>query len=110
MFPVLLMKAGLKPSLATTTAKASERVIAAPLAGVDGGWNDVRAVCVFDAKALLCKWDLREGVGACGRGPSAGVDGGWDDVRAVCVFDAKAPHLLHLTYFSSHGNFSLINT
>ena len=29
-------ESGLKPSLATTTAKASERVIAAPLARVDG--------------------------------------------------------------------------
>jgi len=33
LFPALLYARGLKPSLATTTAKASERVIVAPLAG-----------------------------------------------------------------------------
>jgi len=31
LFPALPMKEGLKPSLATTTTKASERVIADPL-------------------------------------------------------------------------------
>jgi len=39
LFPALPMKAGLKPSLATTIAKASERVVAIPL-----GLDDVKFV------------------------------------------------------------------
>jgi len=56
LFPALLMKEGLKPSLATTTAKASDRVIADPLGlgrrglGPDREFRDT--VCVFDANAL----------------------------------------------------------
>ena len=46
-------ESGLKPSLATTTAKASERVIADPLARVD---REARgAVCTIGAKALCVR-------------------------------------------------------
>ena len=43
LFPALRMKVGLKPSLATTVAKASDRVIADPMAGkAKGQGTDAR--------------------------------------------------------------------
>ena len=65
-------ESGLKPSLATTIAKASERVIADPL-----GWGDAKEGRdgLFPAlreKRLKAEfgYDDRKGVGACGCGPS----------------------------------------
>ena len=47
LFPALLMKEGLKPSLATTHAKASERVIADPLGWEDGKNGVTRTVATL---------------------------------------------------------------
>jgi len=42
LFPALLYESGLKPSLATTTAKVSERVVADPPGWErDGGYRDM---------------------------------------------------------------------
>ena len=53
----LLYESGLKPSLATTTAKASDRVIADPLGlgrrGLGGAEKARGAVCVYGRK---CAW------------------------------------------------------
>ena len=46
LFPALLKKADLKPSLATTTAKASERVIADPLGKEDASQPRGRFDCL----------------------------------------------------------------
>ncbi|HEY8875615.1 MAG TPA: hypothetical protein VIM32_03045 [Desulfosporosinus sp.] len=73
LFPALPMKVGLKPSLATTTAKASERVIADLL-----GWDDARlaweTTCFprhgKSGVTMRLATKTSKGVRACDRGPS----------------------------------------
>jgi len=67
----LLVKAGLKPSLATTTVKASERVIEGPLAWRtrEGRGNDLfPALRKKRGNGLEFDYDDRKGFGACDRG------------------------------------------
>ena len=69
LFPVLLCERGLKPSLATTHAKASEGVIAYPVvrnAG-QGSQYALRYECWFKAKF---GYDDRRGFSPCDRRPS----------------------------------------
>ena len=65
----LLYESGLKPSLATTTAKASERVIADPL-GQDDAGEGTRCGLFSALRKRRVDADWRQGVGPCDRGPS----------------------------------------